>query len=184
VIRALHSELLSKISSQVLSWNEFSQVETRRVERHFFAPTLIFKGAFRLVPTLIFANFSWKLGSEQVGTSWDEFGRLRHYWNFSEIRKKSISETRENENFGKKRLTHGLKSDFKPLNFIKCSTRNFWASFVALKLSCNSRFQCAFTACIFIFKVITLVGSSQRNYFENATACIKRTLKTTVATQL
>jgi len=27
-----------------------------------------------------------------------------------------------------------------------------------------------------------LVGSSQRNYFENATACSKRTLKTTVAT--
>jgi hypothetical protein len=31
---------------------------------------------------------------------------------------------------------------------------------------------------------ITLVGSYQGNYFENATACSKRTLKTTVATQL
>jgi len=29
-----------------------------------------------------------------------------------------------------------------------------------------------------------LVGSNQGNYFENATACSKRTLKTTVATQL
>jgi hypothetical protein len=29
-----------------------------------------------------------------------------------------------------------------------------------------------------------LVGSRQRNYSENATACSKRTLKTTVATQL
>jgi len=29
-----------------------------------------------------------------------------------------------------------------------------------------------------------LVGSKQRNYFENATACRKRTLKMTVATQL
>jgi len=29
-----------------------------------------------------------------------------------------------------------------------------------------------------------LVGASQRNYFENATASSKRTLKTTVATQL
>jgi len=39
-------------------------------------------------------------------------------------------------------------------------------------------------SCICIFKVITLACSSQRNYFENATACFKRTLKTTVATQL
>jgi len=30
------------------------------------------------------------------------------------------------------------------------------------------------TACVCIFKVITLVGSNQRNYFENATACSKR----------
>jgi len=29
-----------------------------------------------------------------------------------------------------------------------------------------------------------LVCSSQRNYFENATACSKRTLKTTVSSQL
>ncbi len=35
-----------------------------------------------------------------------------------------------------------------------------------------------------ILKEITLVGSNQGNYFENATACSKRTLKTTVATQL
>jgi len=33
----------------------------------------------------------------------------------------------------------------------------------------------------FVFKVITLVGSNQSNYFENATACSK---KTRVATQL
>jgi len=53
-----------------------------------------------------------------------------------------------------------------------------------LKLSCDSRFQHAFTACVCVFKVITLVGSNQRNYLENATTCSKRTLKTTVATQL
>jgi len=53
-----------------------------------------------------------------------------------------------------------------------------------LKLSCDIRFQRAITACFFIFKVITLVGSNQHNYFENVTACSKRTLKTTVATQL
>jgi len=42
----------------------------------------------------------------------------------------------------------------------------------------------AFTARGRVFKEITLVGSNQGNYFENATACSKRTLKTTVATQL
>jgi len=42
----------------------------------------------------------------------------------------------------------------------------------------------AFTACGCVFKEITLVDSNQGNYFENATACSKRTLKTTVATQL
>jgi hypothetical protein len=53
-----------------------------------------------------------------------------------------------------------------------------------LKLSCDSRFQRAFTACCFVFKVITLAWANQGNYFENANACSKRTLKTTVATQL
>ncbi len=33
------------------------------------------------------------------------------------------------------------------------------------KLSSDIRFQCAFTACV--FKELTLVGSNQRNYFEN-----------------
>jgi len=46
-----------------------------------------------------------------------------------------------------------------------------------LKLSCDSRFQRAFTACVYVVKVITLIGSNQRNYFENANACSKRTLK-------
>jgi len=40
--------------------------------------------------------------------------------------------------------------------------------FFLLKLSCDSRFQRAFTACSCVFKVITLVGSNQRNNFENA----------------
>ncbi len=42
----------------------------------------------------------------------------------------------------------------------------------------------AFTPCGCVFKEITLVSSNQGNYFEYATACSKRTLKTTVATQL
>ncbi len=53
-----------------------------------------------------------------------------------------------------------------------------------VKLSCDSRFQRVFTACICVFKVITLVGSNQHNYFENASASSKRTLKMTFATQL
>ncbi len=50
-----------------------------------------------------------------------------------------------------------------------------------IKLSCDSRFRRAFTACV--LKEITSVGWNQGNYFENATACSKRTLKTIVATQ-
>ncbi len=37
------------------------------------------------------------------------FEKLGNYRNISEIRKTAISKTRENENFGKKRLTQGLK---------------------------------------------------------------------------
>ncbi len=53
-----------------------------------------------------------------------------------------------------------------------------------LKLRCDERFKHAFTACGSVFKVITLVCSNQGNDFENATACSKRMLKTTVATHL
>ncbi len=55
---------------------------------------------------------------------------------------------------------------------------------VSLKLSCDSRFTHAFTACSCVFKVITLVWANQRDFFENATACSKRMRKTLVATQL
>jgi len=55
---------------------------------------------------------------------------------------------------------------------------------ICIKLRCNSHFQREFTACSCIFKVITLIGSNQDYYFENATACSKHTLKTTIATQL
>ena len=46
------------------------------------------------------------------------------------------------------------------------------------------RFQRAFTASVCVFKEITLIGSNQLNYFENAAAFSKRTLKTRVATSL
>ncbi len=53
----------------------------------------------------------------------------------------------------------------------------------SIKLRCDERFTHAFTECERVFKEFTLVGTNQGNYFENATACSKRTLKTTVATQ-
>ncbi len=53
-----------------------------------------------------------------------------------------------------------------------------------VKLRCDERFTHAFTACSCVFKEITLVGSNQGNFFENENASSKRTLKTTVATQL
>jgi hypothetical protein len=45
-----------------------------------------------------------------------------------------------------------------------------------VKLRCDEHFT--LTACGCVFKEITLVGSNQGNYFENVTACSKRTLKT------
>jgi len=71
-------------------------------------------------------------------------------------------------------------------SFIKKHFQNYQKNHFGscIKLCCDSRFQRAFTACSCVFKVITLIGSNQGNYIENATACSKRTLKTTVATQL
>jgi len=86
-----------------------------------------------------------------------------------------------------------------PLVNCKCTNATFFGSeevlFLAfshlplakvceVKLCCDDRFTHAFTACSCVFKVITLVGSNRGNYFENATACSKRTLKTTVIIQL
>jgi len=53
-----------------------------------------------------------------------------------------------------------------------------------LKLSCDSRFQLAFTARSCVFKEITLVWANQGNFFESATTCSKRLSKTIFATQL
>ncbi len=39
------------------------------------------------------------------------------------------------------------------------------SKFKLLKLSCDTRFQHAFTACTCVFKVITLVRANQNNYF-------------------
>jgi len=64
------------------------------------------------------------------------------------------------------------------------SPQQQWWWFCFIKLSCDSRFQRAFTACSCVFKVITLVWVNQRNFFKNATTCSKRIRKTLVATQL
>jgi hypothetical protein len=51
----------------------------------------------------------------------------------------------------------------------------------------HSLFSCVATSVLrmrLLQAVALLVGSNQNNYFENATACSKLTLKTTVATQL
>jgi len=69
--RALHSELLSEVSSRVSSRNEFLR----------------------------------------VGTSSEKAQKTRSDPNF---RKTAISETRENENFGKNNLTQGLKVKYRP----------------------------------------------------------------------
>ncbi len=125
--RALHSELLTKLSSWFSSRDEFSRVETSSEGSDI---TKIFpKFEFWLVPTLIFENFSQKLGSERVFASRDKFGRLGHYKNISKIWKKSISETRENENFGKKRLTQGLTE-------MKSSLISCWLYYPILTFIC------------------------------------------------
>ncbi len=46
----------------------------------------------------------------------------------------------------------------------------FTHKYNAFKLRCDNHFQRAFTACSCVFKVITLVWASQRNYFENVNA--------------
>jgi hypothetical protein len=76
-----------------------------------------------------------------------------------------------------------VKLNYKD-HFYKARTNKFVIIFRSLKLRCDSRFQRAFTACSCVFKVTTLIGSNQGNYFENATTCSERMRKTLVATQL
>jgi len=113
--RALHTELELEYSSRDSSRNEFSRVEMRRVECHFF---VIFGNlSKRLVPTLIFANFSRKLGSEQVGTSRNKSERVRKARNISKIFRNSKNGNFRNSRkrkFWKKRLTHGLSLEEVP----------------------------------------------------------------------
>jgi len=86
--RALHSELLTELSSRFLSRDEFSRDETGSEGSDITVPT-------RSDPN--FRKFSVKI---RVGTSFCMS-------DITEIRKKSISETRENENFEKKMSNSG-----------------------------------------------------------------------------
>ncbi len=64
-----------------------------------------------------------------------------------------------------------------------CSSRKRNSNQPVLGLN-SARFTHAITACGLVFKEIMLVGSNQGNYFENATAFSKCTLKIPVAIQL
>jgi len=90
--RALHSELFSEHSSRVLSRNKFSRVGTSSEKAR---------------KTRSDPNF-WKITN--FGDFFTKNREKNHgnYQNISEIQKTAISETRENENFGKNRLTQGL----------------------------------------------------------------------------
>jgi hypothetical protein len=74
--RALHSELVTELSSRFSSRDEFSRVETRRVERHFFVIFVHYFFVFSDSSNPNFRDFSRKLGSERVRTSRDEFSRV------------------------------------------------------------------------------------------------------------
>ena len=106
--RALHSEFFSKIRVEFRVGTSFSRVETSS------------EGSDITVPTRSYTNFR-------------EFSRIfakirvGHYWNISEIRKKSISETRENVNFGKKCLTQGLKQNTNQGIFLKSLPWTFFS---------------------------------------------------------
>jgi len=103
--KALRSELLSVLSSQVSSQNEFSRVGTSSEKDQKtrsdpnFRKTAISETREK---TQIFVIFFASL---------EMFGKHGNYRKISEIRKTAISETRENENFGKNCLTQGLRKN-------------------------------------------------------------------------
>jgi hypothetical protein len=116
--RALHSELLTELSSRVSSWNESGRVHKKLKK---LVPTLIFeKRTFpKLAKTKIakkcnfsrfFCNFFAKT---RVGMSFHESRRVRKKLEKLVLtlifKKTDISETRENKKFGKTRLSQGLR---------------------------------------------------------------------------
>jgi len=90
------------------------------------------------------------------------------------------------ESLSLKNLDGLSETSFKKLKKVLTKQTTFEKKFYLyflkkpLKLSCNSRFQRAFTACICVLIVITLVWANQCKSFDKANACSKRTLKTHV----
>jgi len=107
-----------------------------------------------------------------------KFSKLFWTWTFTVDRK-----MRNWMNMMKSKLWNfqSLEVEGKTQN---CNSMDAFVEDLSIKLSCDNRFQRAFTACRCVFKVITLIWDNQGKFFENATACSKRTLKTTVAMQL
>jgi len=70
-----------------------------------------------------------------------------------------------------------IRDTFYTHGHARCDVFFSVSVFSDIKLRCDGRFKMRFQS-------ITLVLVNQRNYFENAIACSKRMLKTTVATQL
>ena len=70
--------------------------------------------------------------------------------------------------------------------FICISHRQFSIIPIEIRLSCVATvvFSVRLLHAVSFSKQLTLIGWNQYNYFESATACSKRALKTTVATQL
>ncbi len=67
--------------------------------------------------------------------------------------------------------------------------KNEWNFKQRLKNENKAELRQSLSACVYCMRLyfqsnFLCLAQNQRNYFENATACSKRTLKTTVATQL
>ncbi len=101
--RAQHSELFSEHSSRVSSRNEFLRVGTSSEKAR---------------KTCSDPNF-WKIANFSYFFAKNRENREKKHWNYlniSEIWKTAISETRENKNFGKNRLTQGLRFNWSLTN--------------------------------------------------------------------
>jgi len=100
--KALHSELLTEVSSRFSSRNESERVESQRIlPKYFWISENSNSRNSR-------KQKSWKIAIFAIFASSETFEKHGNYRNISEIWKTAISETRKNKNFGKKRLTQGL----------------------------------------------------------------------------
>ncbi len=113
-LRPCIPNFFSKIWVEFQVGTSFSRVETRRDERHFFC---YFRSLFFVFSENCEIENREKKAIFAIFTSSEMFEKLRNYRNISKIRKTAISENRENKNFGKKRLTQGLRRNSKRCSF-------------------------------------------------------------------